>query len=81
MLKTRVLLLSSMVPAGAWAASANLDQSRLILQVVCAIIVSFAIFVAVLLATGYRNTNQPRAAGRVRATTERLAFAPRLPRA
>jgi hypothetical protein len=51
MLKARILLLSSLIPAGAWAASANADQSRLIFQVVCAIVVSFVMFVLVLRAT------------------------------
>jgi hypothetical protein len=48
MLKTKILLTASMSPAAAWAASVNVGPSLLIIQVICAIAISFALFMAIL---------------------------------
>ena len=77
MLKTRILLLSSIVPAVAWAASTDMGPSRLIIQVVCAVAVSFTIFIAILRATERKTSIRHRVSRRSRATAA-LALTPPL---
>jgi hypothetical protein len=78
MSKTIILLLSSMVPVGAWAAaSANTGASRLIIQVVCAVAASFIIFVGILRATERKSWNRHRVIRRSRSTPA-LALRPPL---
>jgi hypothetical protein len=55
MLNTKILLMSTMSPAAAWAASVNMGPSLLIIQVVCGVAVSFALFMAILRMTESRN--------------------------
>ena len=79
MSKTIVLLLSSMVPVGAWAAaSTNIGPSRLIIQVVCAVAASFIIFLGILRATERKSWSRHRAIRRARSTPA-LALTPPLP--
>jgi hypothetical protein len=79
MSKTIVLLLSSMVPMGAWAAaSANVGPSRLIIQVICAVVASFVIFIGILRATERNSWSRQRAVRRARCTPA-LALTPPLP--
>jgi hypothetical protein len=77
--KTITLLLSSMVPVGAWAAaSANMGPSRLIIQVICAVVASFIIFIGILRATERNSWSRHRAVRRTR-NTPALALKPPLP--
>ena len=79
MSKTIILLLSSMVPVGAWAAAfANAGPSRLIIQVICAVVVSFIIFIAILRATERNSRTHHRVSQRTRAAPA-LALKPPLP--
>jgi hypothetical protein len=79
MSKTITLLLSSMVPVGAWAAaSATMGPSRLIIQVICAVAASFIIFIGILRATERNSWSRHRAVRRAR-NTPALALKPPLP--
>ena len=79
MSKTIVLLLSSMVPVGTWAAaSANMGPSRLIIQVICAVVASFIIFIGILRATERNGWSRHRSVRRTRSTPA-LALTPPLP--
>jgi hypothetical protein len=78
MLKTKILLLSSIVPAAVWAASANMGPSRLIVQVVCAVAMSFLIFLAILRVTERARPGRHRVGKRSRVTAA-LAMTPPLP--
>jgi len=79
MSKTITLLLSSMVPVGAWAAaSANMGPSRLIIQVICAVVASFIIFIGILHATERNSWSRHRVVRRAR-NTPALALKPLLP--
>ena len=55
MLNTKILLMSLMSPAAAWAASASTGPSLLIIRVICAIAACFALFVMILRITESRN--------------------------
>jgi hypothetical protein len=80
MLKTIILLASSMVPVGAWvAASVNIGESRLIVQVLCAVAASFIIFVGVLRATERKSWARRRSVRRWSRRTPALALTPPLP--
>ena len=72
MLKTTILLLSLIFSTGAWMASLNIG---LIIQVICEIVVSFAIFIAILRATEYKSELRARAMGRDEQTVA-LALVP-----
>jgi heme/copper-type cytochrome/quinol oxidase subunit 3 len=72
MLNTKILLMSSMFPAAAWAASATMGPSLLIIQVICAIAISFALFMAILRMTEYKNTQHPRVVARARSALAAL---------
>ena len=78
MLRTKILLLSSIVPATIWAASANMGPSRLIVQVACAVTMSFLIFLAILRVTERRRPGRHRVGKRSRVTAA-LALTPPLP--
>jgi hypothetical protein len=79
MSKTIILLLSSMVPVGTWAAaSANLGASRLIVQVICAVAASFIIFIGILRATERKSWSRHRSVRRSRSSPA-LALTPPLP--
>ncbi len=79
MSKTITLLLSSTVPVGAWAAaSANMGASRLIIQVICAVVVSFIIFIGILRVTERNSWSRHRAARHAR-NTPALTLKPPLP--
>lgn len=78
MLKAKILLLSSIVPAAVWTASASMGPSRLVVQVVCAVAMSFLIFLAILRVTERRKPARHRAGRRSRVTAA-LALTPPLP--
>ncbi len=65
MLKTKILLMSSMSPAAAWAASANMGPSLLIIQVIGAIAVSFSLFMAILRFTDSGDTPSATSSQRI----------------
>jgi mannitol-specific phosphotransferase system IIBC component len=73
MLNTKILLMSSMSPAAAWVASINSGPSLLLVfQVVCAIAISFALFMVILRATDRTHTQHMQAPAR-----SQSRFAPR----
>lgn len=71
MLNTKILLMSLMSPAAAWAASASTGPSLLVIRVICAIAACFALFITILRITESRNS------GHIHRTPAQRGFANR----